>query len=65
MIGLRSHIATANILNRELITMLEYGFRLEGSPKDKHSSASASRDACRKTLPVCGAVGTWVDGRAI
>lgn len=54
-----------NISNRDLITMLEYGFRLEGSPKDKHSPTSASRDACGKTLPLCGAVGTWVDGRAI
>lgn len=34
VIGWRSHIATANISNRELITMLGYGFRLEGSPKD-------------------------------
>lgn len=34
----RSHIATVNISNRELITTLEYGIRLEGSP------ASASRD---------------------
>lgn len=38
--------------------MLEYEFRLEGSPKDKHSPAYASRGACGKTLPVCGAVGT-------